>query len=115
MTGVARGPGPPILRGHPQNFVFMITLPFPPVASHKYDLVYLAPKLSRKFFSIPRERQVYPWTLGEDGADFAPLPIYPLEGKEPPRLSAHLCQARAIRDEPSWKKRTHHWRKQVYQ
>ena len=26
MTGLARGPGAPILRGHPQNFVFMITL-----------------------------------------------------------------------------------------
>ena len=26
MTGLGRVPGPPILRGHPQNFVFMITL-----------------------------------------------------------------------------------------
>ena len=26
MTGLGRGPEPPILRGHLQNFVFMITL-----------------------------------------------------------------------------------------
>ena len=53
MTGVARAPGAPILRGYLQNFVFMITLlllPFSPVASHKYDLTYLEPKLSRKVY-----------------------------------------------------------------
>ena len=27
MTGLGPGPAPPILRGHPQNFVFMITQP----------------------------------------------------------------------------------------
>ena len=91
MTGLSWGPGPPILRGHPQNFVFMITLPFPPVASHKYDLVYLAPKLSRKFFSIPRERQVYPWTIGEEGADLHHYPYTPWKERSRrayPRTSA---------------------------
>ena len=50
MTGTWRGPEAPILRGYLQNFVFMITLPFSPVASHKYDLTYLEPKLSRKVY-----------------------------------------------------------------
>ena len=57
MTGLSLGPGPPILEGYLQNFVFMITLlPFSPVASHKYDLAYHAPELPREAFLAPRTR-----------------------------------------------------------
>ena len=90
----------------------MIALLFSPVASHKYDLAYLAPKLSREVFSIPRERQVYPWTIG--GADLHHYP-YTLwkewSRRAYPRTSAW---AEPLETNPPGK-RTHHWHKQVYQ
>jgi len=59
MTGLSGAPGAPILRGHPQNFVFVITLLLL-LLPQKYGSLSRAPWFSRRVLCVCLYLSVFP-------------------------------------------------------